>query len=214
MTRVFAAARKFQKEEQMTRWEDFVPLWESFFPDRDRRAMYAWAPIAGSDAIEDMCWLMQELTNVLDEQHQLRPHDCCCFGPLDVADTTTITRPAWLQESERLYGSSSASQKKRMTLGEGYTIPNHHSRTSDSEGASAAAHQQLISSSAAAAQQLLGGGGSTPSDDGAHDADHKITAATQRLSFSMRQSQRFRRLQREEIERCGGRCVLSGGRFD
>eukprot|EP01049_Picozoa_sp_SAG25_P014534 SAG25_NODE_2602_length_1500_cov_1.240542_2_plen_173_part_00 len=49
MARVFAAARDFQQEKPMTRWKNFFPEWENFFPDQDRRAMYAWAPIAGQE---------------------------------------------------------------------------------------------------------------------------------------------------------------------
>jgi hypothetical protein len=55
--------------------QDFFPEWEDFFPDKDRRTMYVWAPNADDDDILDMVWLMQELKNMEREQHGV-PERC------------------------------------------------------------------------------------------------------------------------------------------
>jgi hypothetical protein len=73
---------------------------------------------AGKENIDDMCWLMQELTDMYNEQHQLQPCSCCCSGPADEDEKVAkITRPQWLrqteQESEKM---GSTSTKKRMTV--------------------------------------------------------------------------------------------------
>eukprot|EP01047_Picozoa_sp_COSAG01_P042521 COSAG01_NODE_3718_length_5767_cov_3.219125_2_plen_456_part_00 len=190
MARVFAAARDFQREKPMTRWKEFFPEWEEFFPDQDRHPMYAWAPIAGKENIDDMCWFMQELTDMYDEQHRLRPCDCCGSGREDEDEkASTITRPQWLRQTEQEIQqlASSTSNKKRLTVGEGYTIVDYRarmSRAADGIDLPAATRQDQRDEGGG------GGGGGGGSDDGGDDD----------AWANMRQSQRFRRLQRKEME--------------
>jgi hypothetical protein len=143
MARVFAAAREFQQEKPMTRWNESCDnffsvsllsvalslssyLWynpcqlsvSSFDRSQvqNRRAMYAWAPIAGKDSIEDMYWLMQELTDLHYEQHRLRVRNCCYFGKIhEVDNVATSTQSEWLKEMriEQQRWSAARSKNRR-----------------------------------------------------------------------------------------------------
>ena len=93
--------------------QDFFPEWEDFFPDKDRRAMYVWAPNADVDDIEDMVWLMQELKNMEREQHGVPER--CESGPR-LRLPHNILRLTWccvqvsllLLQGHRATGSSSS----------------------------------------------------------------------------------------------------------
>jgi hypothetical protein len=73
MTRVLRAVNTFQHSATMKQWEELFPEWTSFFPVQSRAAMAVWAPTADTEHIEDMVWMMQELTNFERKQHTLQP---------------------------------------------------------------------------------------------------------------------------------------------
>eukprot|EP01045_Picozoa_sp_COSAG04_P044418 COSAG04_NODE_15062_length_545_cov_0.986547_1_plen_181_part_11 len=76
MSRMFERLADQRDAPKVQQWKTQFDLWDEFFPDDDRRAMYILGATAEMDEIEDMLWMMQVLKDMEREQQNCVPKWC------------------------------------------------------------------------------------------------------------------------------------------
>ena len=76
ISRMFEKLGQQKDTVKIKKWETQFQLWDDFFPEEDRRAMYILGATAEMDDLEDMLWMMQVLKDMEREQLDFCPKWC------------------------------------------------------------------------------------------------------------------------------------------